>query len=688
MNIQKTNLLLLNNKFKMRDNAPAPVANPVSDESSAKNVMNALMAQGQQNYLNNNVAFQGGMKQKIGTYAATLLLGAAALATTSCTKKEVVEDRQPVVVNVETNVSVDFKSLDLLLAEIKALREDMNNQSTEYKQQFQQIINMFQTFIDMYKNNEATDEKFKQEIINNQNAIIALLEMQGVNQEEALKLLNKILNSNMTMEEILNAIKGLVSDIKSQLNTIISNQEAAAKDRAALLEYVKGIAVNSNTLVYIGEQALKNDSITHAQLDILIQKVEAMNIDMNANSEALSEQLGIQHSQLITLLINIGYSMAQIEKMTAAQIIAAIKENTAVAKESDAKLAEIIEMLKNGQITAEEARDKILELLSSIDAKLGALLDVAQQTLDEIKAFKKEQADNMAILIDGQKVNGDKLDILIELNKKEAESLANLEIKGDTIIAKFDEIKGQGAGVDYDKLKAIADELGLNIINANKAMFEQALETYLKAHKEDNDLLKAIYEKLSTLEGTTINKTDLKEAIAELVLNINNGTDDITGAIKDLQAKLDEIIAKLQAIYDKMCEFADAANEKWDKIDGYFNKIINLLEEGNGNTSQLLVQFKLARTTIEKMQADLEKLEAAAEQIKDDEAKQVVLQTEIKELLENLNIDPSKYETIKELLEACKEKLIIIAEKEWKCECNCQHGNNEGIIEELQGITG
>ena len=637
MNIQKTNMLLLDNRIKLKENEPAPVVNTVSQGTDAKNGMRALMFQGQQNYLNSQVAFQGGMKQKVGTYLAAGLMAVAALGMTSCKNSDSVKESDRITnISIENNVTVDMSMLQALLDELKGLRQD----NADYKAELQTIINMFQSFIDMYKNNQATDDAFKNEIINNQNTIISLLEMQGLNHNEAVALLNQILNSNMTMSELLANIKGLVADIKSQLNTIIANQEEAAEDRKALLEYAEGTYVNSNTLIYIGEQSLKSDSIRNAELDLILKKIDAMNIDMNANSEALSEQLGVQHQQMVKLLINMGYTMAQIEKMTAAEIIKAIKENTQVAKSSDTKLAQIIEMLKDGRLSAEEAAAKIIELLSNIDANVSSILDTVNNLykayLEEAKkndAFRINMIKNgrinnellNKIYIDGQyrnkllyennqtlnvmneklNITNGKLDSLIVLGNEKPDMLVDVInaaiTKGDEIITS---IEGITVNMNADDIIKAIKEF------QNTYVTTEAQKIVLQ--KEANELLATYLPLLKNISGDNTAVLAKLEELANLIkantVAINNNTTSAADAsAKELEAQkeanelLKQLIAKADAILAKMDANATAAQKYYNNMEAKFDEIKPLIKELDSKLYTIIAKMNTVISQGEKL---------------------------------------------------------------------------------------
>ena len=231
MNIQKTDLVLLNKIRFAGENAPqAPV--PETTEKSAEAGMKALSFQGMKNLMGNpalaqkvgiegdeeaaekNPAFKGG-KQKMATAALVLasLIGTGAL--TSC-KNEGDEYTQI----AEQSVTVDQTQtaiLQALLEEIQAMRQDMKDRDAAYQQKFDQVINLI---FDLYtiSQKEAVDNAtFREKVITNQDAIIFLVEQQGIKSDKANELLNNILNSNLSIEAQTAAIKSLVTDIKSMI---------------------------------------------------------------------------------------------------------------------------------------------------------------------------------------------------------------------------------------------------------------------------------------------------------------------------------------------------------------------------------------------------------------------------------------------------------------------------------------
>ena len=617
MNITMNELLLLGNKkIKFGEGEPNKTASaaPVPETTESQSGMNALMFQGMQNLMSNpdlaqqinanGVSFKGMTRVMKTALPAALVVGAASLQ--SCKDADDLDRRTDININVENTVTIDFSILQSMLDELKELRKDMADRDAKYQTYFNKIVNMYETFLEMYREKTANDEKFQKLILDNQSTIIALLEMQGVDNATAIGLLYDILNSNKSMDEKLAAIKGLVSDIKSQLNTVIANQEAAAKDRAKLLNSVRNIDANVNVIAQQGEKVLESDSIMIANQEAILAKLDVLDVDMNANSENLAKQLGIQHAQLMGMLMNMGYTQAQIAKMTTSEIIKAIKENTAATKAGDEKLAKLINtIIKQGYIS-EAQRNEIISLLDSIDGKLDAISANILKLYNSVEDAKKKFYPMFRDLVNVNKVQ---TSVLINMGKTlegVADDVAALKANSDSLIVlaneKPDEIieaikKGDAGimavlrfnGISQQEAMYMSTQAIINAINNFK-------KEYITNEEKENNQRLVIIELLQNPVYNT-NEGVIK-AISEVTAAINAGNSNLTAELEKLYQKLAEIEAKLTPLLSKLSSYIDDASNNWKKLFDYMDKAQKAADEDH---AQMNAYLKLANIYLEKL---------------------------------------------------------------------------------------
>lgn len=617
MNITMNELLLLGNKkIKFGEGEPNKTASaaPVPETTESQSGMNALMFQGMQNLMSNpglaqqinanGVSFKGMTRVMKTALPAALVVGAASLQ--SCKDADDLDRRTDININVENTVTIDFSILQSMLDELKQLRKDMADRDAQYQTYFNKIVNMYETFLEMYREKTANDEKFQKMILDNQSTIIALLEMQGVDNATAISLLYDILNSNKSMDEKLAAIKGLVSDIKSQLNTVIANQEAAAKDRAKLLNYVRNIDANVSVIAQQGEKFLESDSIMIANQEAMLAKLDVLDVDMNANSENLAKQLGIQHAQLMGMLMNMGYTQAQIAQMTTSEIIKAIKENTAATKAGDEKLAKLINtIIKQGYIS-EAQRNEIISLLDSIDGKLDAISANILKLYNSVEDAKKKFYPMFRDLVNVNKVQ---TSVLINMGKTlegVADDVAALKANSDSLIVlaneKPDEIieaikKGDAGimavlrfnGISQQEAMYMSTQAIINAINNFK-------KEYITNEEKENNQRLVIIELLQNPVYNT-NEGVIK-AISEVTAAINAGNSNLTAELEKLYQKLAEIEAKLTPLLSKLSSYIDDASNNWKKLFDYMDKAQKAAAEDH---AQMNAYLKLANIYLEKL---------------------------------------------------------------------------------------
>ncbi len=756
MNIQKTNLLVLDNKFKMKDKPTAPVENPIDQPSTAKDGMKALMFQGQQNFLNNQVAFQGGMKQRVATYAAIGLMTAAATGLTSCVKQ---------------NVDVDLAALQAAQSETNALLRELLAQHKIDQEMYNKMLTAINNVSAQVQAGNVSLEDFKTEVFkyiafdkNIQQQILTELQNQGMNQEEANAFLtesiNQIIimlrNGQMSLDdaiEALNGIKNGVDNIAAILEKFYSawaeaNTKAEA-DRAKLIDFAEKTYINTNTLVEQGKQYLVNDSVKIANQEEMLKKMDGLQASVN------------YLNYLTQMLLAQGYTQMQINQMNFNQMLAAVKEGNKIEKQNYETLKNLFALIEKQGYVSEEQRAQIIELLKNIDANVSAILDTVNNLykayLDEAKkndAFRANMIVNGAInnqlltriMIDGQYRNK----LLYENNK----TLLNMSIKLDQTNKKLDSLVVLGNEKPAELVEVInkaitkGDEIVTSIkdihvnMNADEivAAIKEFQNTYVLTEAQKIDLQKEANTLLATylplLKGQSSDNApvlakleELAKLIKENTAAVNNNTMSAADAsAKELEAQkeanelLKKLIAKADAILAKMDANAEAAQNYYNNMEAKFGEINGLIPnlEARLNTiiakmNTIVKQGEDLKPVIDEILVEVKNLEGiAGKALTKDELDQVLNKygDDLKALLNALHADTAadldkinkniekgnqiKQEILDEIKKHKDEPEILaqikhILETRDFCHCTCTDkdvNNNEGILDEIKGITG
>lgn len=682
MNIQKTDLLLLNKiKFGASENAPqAPVP---ATEQTPEAGMKALSFKGMQNLMSNpslaqrlaadgdeqtdskSPAFKGlnakAAKNTLLT-AAVVLAGLGAASCSDKPDKYIQISEQTTIVEQDTQMMAIFQAL---LEEIKGMRQDMKDRDAKYQQQFNQIVNMFTDLYNMLQQGILDTQAFLSKIMDNQDVIISLMEQQGIKSDKANQLLQDILNSNMSMDEKLAAIKSLITDIKSMIAKGLEYAAQAQKDRQELNVYVRSTYNNTNKLVQLGEKAYTSDSIQIANQEQMLAKLDIIDIDMNANSEALAEQLGIQHSELMALLEKMGYD---IKGMSAKEIYNAIKENTSVLKETNKQLREGIDKVDTD---LNAAKTEILEALEKID---GHILDLT----DAFKAFAQSQKkfNAMSLIYARQTANN---------TAKTATNTAYTNVLVENLYDAVDSLSlfDGGLSAKMDSLITVVKEADNNnqagnteIVNAIKEAKAVLVSLGVKVDGLSNEAILAELQKQTKLLG---------EQKAELV---------------DIRKELADLKKQHAAGLIKDEEYSNKASQ-------YSERIIELLENTKLDTASILLALgdisqnvevagKNYENALNKIQNNtyyssyyIQKLYEAYEA---DAAQREAMKVGIEQLLPYIkNIDGTTTDIYQYLInqgvdKADAEKVIAAIQKAAGDQINVANANKNEIIANLEDI--
>lgn len=732
MNINANELLLLNKKVRFGEEAGKPaqpqiIEQPTTQETNPQAGMNALMFQGLNNVVSNpqlatnlsvmreevaeegqtaanntqdeaaplktNVAFQGKASRfknvAMGALMALMSLGAASTLQ-SC---------QPDV-NVSQSVDIDMTAITEMIAQMQALMQQMKEQQEITNSQLQTMNAYLLQLMQEVQNGNINQEQFYQKMYaymiqneTNQEIIIQQLVNNGKSQEDANKLIKdliaKVDAGIISAQQAMETIQNLLGDIKGLLGQVISSLTKAENDRAELIELAKQGNASLSTLINKANTFIESSNAANTKLDGIKDAIEKANMDSNANFATVVKTLNMNKDQLIGVMMKLGYTQAQIQKMTAAQILAAIKENTQVTKDNNAALNEILAEVKSGKLSAEEASKKIIELLEQI-----------QKSLDEVIVSIKDHYHNDAnVTIYLQKIqtllekNNDKTDSTNEILNKLYNLVEGQGTKADAMGKEIlnyiaavgfemnrnfgkliEEVQTGNGKLDYMTELMVAlnkqvkqngedgKKLGNDILNYLGGIgfemnrnFTAILDAINTGNKGTGEL-KSLLEKVLEKQDQNMNKIDTNcKAIIEAMGNIK-----VNGGKVDLSS-LEKMMAELLAQSKKNGNILSDINGKADVLNGTTKAILDNLEKEAGKND---VRY----TNIENL------LKALANKAngKDD-----------KDLLDRLDQILAKLDEIKDAIKNHKVTVDVTGKVE--CKCNCGQ-NHEGILDDINNI--
>ena len=686
MNINSNELLLLNKKVRFGEEAGKPaqtqiIEQPTAEETTPQTGLNSLMFQGLNNVvshpqlanhlnvmkeeisqeeqpksnngqdeatpLKTNVAFQG-KASRFKNIAMSALMGLMTLGAAST-----LQSCQPDV-NVEQNVDIDMTAITELIAQLQALMQQMKEQQEITNSELQKMNAYLLQLMQEVQNGNINQEQFYQKMYAymiqneaNQEIIIQQLVNNGKSQEDANKLIQdliaKVDAGIISTQQALETIQNLLGDIKGLLGQVISSLTKAENDRAELIDIARDIRDNTNTsntkldeLISQGKTLIESNNTANAKLDEIKSSIEKANLDSNANFETVVKTLNMNKNQLIGVMLKLGYTQAQIQKMTAAQIIAAINKNTQATKVNNATLNQILAEVKAGNISAEEASNKIINLLEQIqkslteviaglnehyknDANIAIYLQKIQTLLE--KNNDKTDATNEILnnVYNLVEKNGNKADAMgkeilnyiaavgFEMNRnfsKLIEEVQSGQVKLDDVTTLLNDINAniKKNGEDGKKLgNEILNYLGavgfemnrnftavLNAINNGTAKLSDIeklvanLNTLVEKHNEDGKKLgNEILNYLGAV-GFEMNRN------FTAVLNaINKGTAKL-GDIEKLVANLNTLVKnhdeKSEKLGNNILNYLGAIGFDMNKN---FTAILGAINTGNNGTSEL-----------------------------------------------------------------------------------------------------
>ena len=391
-------------------------------------------------------------------------------------------------------------------------------------------------------------------------------------------------NINVSVKAELNSVENLVKELMEQLgvdlSAILSEITALRSDNNANQEAIIKLLDKIMKIITEGNQTLtdiKNSLVKNHKDDVQYQeKVLQMLGDIKAALAKIDSRIANAYTGIVNAIVNSGAKLENIEKLLR-QINANVENlGKLVTRYGDAGL---------------KLGNAILEAIKKLD--FNTTVD-----LSGIEALLKQ-------LVDGQKANGDKIDILTDLfakaSKKAIEMLACLGGQLSIIIDKLDknspdytaqlnaiiklleQLDANNEARNQKVLDAIA-KLGTDVTGDLTAILAAINALPHDKQKDYTDVLNAILDKIK--EGNAQNDANFKAVLAkihDLGINVAYGMNAILDAIKDMPdytAKLDAILAKMDALEGKTTENGNTLVDILNAIKD-LKDTINIVIEGD-----------------------------------------------------------------------------------------------------------
>ena len=604
MNINSNELLLLNKKIKFAGEAGKPAADvtvPAPDTNTPQTGMNALMFQGLNNVVSDpqlagelkimketdtvktedkaaaneyvapyksNLAFQG-KASKFKSLALAALMGLATLGATSALTS--CDDTEPYRSETNITINIDLSAIQAMFAQMQAMWQQMLEQQQITNEQLQQNNQFMQQLIEMVQQGMISADEFYEQMYDfimsstaNQEVIIALLEQNGMSQEEANAILNEILNEvrngNLSATEAMEKILDLLGDIKNLLAQAISDfnkfyEEMLAKQDELIETNKQGfeqlIAQGEITNSTLEEMKAQNEvliDLSNKQIEAqneIKQAIVNANIDSNANFDKVVETLNVNKNELIAVLEKMGYSYEEIIKMTASQIINAIDNNTAVTEGTNNLLAVITEQLtavlpelvEQGKITNEQLNDlkqQMQDLMNEVQNGNISAEEFYNRAFEYMVGSSTNQQVIIAQLVENGKTQQEANNLIKQL-------ISDVQSGNITAEEAFNEIK--------ELLGNIDETLG-EISQTLKDLLSGFMSFY-NDYKNDKDmefkLLGQLYKngKIQTSILASMNETT--KSMSENITGIKENTDLLLEIVQD-DTRYQELIEAIKNI--------------------------------------------------------------------------------------------------------------------------------------------
>ncbi len=729
MNINVNEVLLQNKKIRFGEEPeaakPAAIVTPESGENKPQTGLNSLMFQGLNNVVSNpqlaqelgvmnedapktaetaqgyaipyqsNIAFQGkaGKFKNIAMAALMGLMSLGAVSTlSSC-------DGDKITQEVTINMDEIMKMVNEMMELYKQMLEQQqitNDQLTQMNQYMLQLMEQVQK--GFMSAEEFYEQMFNYMVINstNQEIIIDQLVQNGKTQEEANKLIQELIeevrSGNLTAQEALNKIQNLLGDIKGLLEEAIANfnkyydQMLAKQDelietsKSGFEELIKTGQISNEKLDKLSEQSATLISLSEQaskERQEIKEAIENGDFGSDANIQTIVDALNANKNDLINAIMKLGYTQAQVEKMTAAQIIAAIDKNTELTNSGNQLLAKISsqldilpEIYQNGKITKEQLQEfynmyieaitnsgeyseemiaKLEELANKLDAIQGTLTEILEQLKTMSKNFnefavnfendRKTEFDMLEDIIKGNQINTSILESMKNTQNNMAVNLDGIRTNTDALLniakddTKFNELMeaikninaGSGSEGDITKadLEAMFKSLGITITEAldmSQTELIQAIQdfqkTYIETEQKQLEEMQTIQIKLDDLSiFNGLAKDEIVNAINNVTNAVNSGNEDITNELKALQTALNKLQQAVDALYKEVGEMSQKANTYYSQFASQFDKALGYLSSIDTNINKLYSAQLIANKYLDNFKSVLEEVKLSIKNI-------------------------------------------------------------------------
>ena len=662
-----------------------------------------------------NIAFQGSKaaflkKPLMSMMVALSMLGGAATLQ-SCDDKEVVV--VPGSSDVSVTVNVDMTAITAIFQQMQMMWQQMLDQQKITNEQMQKNNEFMQKLITLYQQGNASANEFYSKMYDfimsstaNQEIVISLLEQNGMTLEEAKNTLNQILFSNKTDSEKMDQIIKLLGDIKGLVSQAVNYLEKAEQDRAKLLSTADDI----KNATYVGNEQrekliAQNDSLiasnklVNENLTAIGIKIDNASLKSDAKFDEVVSTLKMNKNDLIRVMVRLGFTQNQIINMNAAEIKAAIKENTEATKNTNTRLEEINNQLKDNHTDVKEAANEIINLLNQINSNI---LELTNSFNNFVKGYKEDKNQAMKMLcqiIRNGRVQTSILASIQNTQKNMATDISGIKANTDALldIAKDDtkynelmkqlkEIASKGSSnIDYQKFEQMFKLLNMNLTDVIKmsrselvAAIKDFENTYVKTEQKQTEELQTIQAKIDDLQIfiSNNNNKDLLDAINKLNQSVNNGNADVTNELKNIEAQLNKIQATLDSIFKSIGSQASKTDAYFQKWDAKFEAILGSIDDLKSRLNTMIANQKTANVYLNSLDNEVKNLKAEIQKLQNqggsnidyDKLDQMWKEHDAanyekySKLIKELGIDPTKLKNIEDLLKSIDSKMDYIKE--------------------------
>ena len=683
MNIMKTNMLLLDNKMAKDYEVNAAESAAVPSKVSPKYGMNALMFQGMQNLMANpmlakgvgvmnddaevgkdesaksyvapfssNIAFQS----KTKTAAMATMTALAALGLVSCEKTKVEVPN----VNVEQNVKVevDVTSITSLLANMQAMLAELMKQAANNDEALLKQLQAIQAELASFKAQQSADNAALKLLLadigdkvfnlnvdvkagfNENNAyqqiIIGLLQ-QHMTKADAIAFFNNLyaeiqanrLSVADAMAQIMEKLDIINASIQENTKAIIDASAQASKERAALIKVAKEIrnsqyiTVQQLQMMIAQNNALigQNNIIINNQ-NIIAKKIDESTLSVNATIQECAEYLGMKVDDLAEVIIRTGKSLADVMKMSKAQIVDALYKNNAELVRIDNKLTKINGTLNDIDLNVQEntevvkqSADEILNVLNEINAKLDEL---SAQFADAVKMFRVKLNVLTGIAADISRTGHVTNSMLANLNKQ------LFDLRGDVKAIKMyaqsiNEQLENGIAVDMDQLEEFFKILNMHQTESKNeiiAKLDEFIDGQDRIENAINNLDSNNQSGFAHLAALLKNITPDNQGVINAINNLSKATENniaaatetLAAELKALNKKADAELDALTTIINNQVQYGDAILEKL----GLSQDILDAIKANGKKLDIANMSLDELKAEVEKIKPELVKLNSAA----------------------------------------------------------------------------